>query len=49
MTEFIDDYMLMCLKFMLAGGGLSLIVFAVGTAADIVKGMVLGYVSKTDD
>lgn len=49
MIENINDFMIMCAKFFAAGGGFAFVVFAVGTAADIFKGMVLGFVSKTDD
>lgn len=42
MLDYLNDFLLMAFKFMAAGGGLALLVFAVGTAADIVKNVVFG-------
>ena len=43
MQQQIDDFAVMCFQFIAYGGGVALLVFAVGAAADTIKEFCLGH------
>lgn len=49
MQQQIDDFAVMCFQFIAYGGGVALLVFAVGAAADTIKDFCLGHRESDPD
>lgn len=49
MDQQINDFAVMCFQFIAYGGGVALLVFAVGAAADTIKDFCLGHRESDPD